>query len=339
MAKALVNKGVPIKADNPKDPYIRDASGINEIVNANTTFGKTLGTSDSKIQLKNGDTVLSEQDIFSLYESTDPTIDPGYYQIDTSTYPYPTISLWGRNLLVGEFYKVAVINEDFSAFGIVQAVEADDSSITFSINCSGIEDVINAGAYFYIQVDSINGSEYVCTGYKELPGERTYYERPIKVGDYLDIENDTLKVALPEPKYLTKNEVLTVKDVSGVYKYQLDTVAKVYHGGSSGINADITWDEDANQDDIVQEAINYMIGREGQKPVAISINPTNSGSSVGDVYKHITMYPVYKYNDSNLDKIVVVFSSTVYDGTNVYLYSVKMYVGGPAAQIERVKIV
>lgn len=60
MAKALVNKGVPIKADNPKDPYIRDTDGINEIVNANTTFGKTLGTADGKIQLKNGNTVLSE---------------------------------------------------------------------------------------------------------------------------------------------------------------------------------------------------------------------------------------------------------------------------------------
>lgn len=60
MAKALVNKGIPIKADNPKDPYIRDENGIKDIVDSSTVFGKTLGTANGKLQLKNGNTVLSE---------------------------------------------------------------------------------------------------------------------------------------------------------------------------------------------------------------------------------------------------------------------------------------
>ena len=60
MAKALVNKGIPIKADNPKDPYIRDENGIKDIVDSSTVFGKTLGTADGKLQLKNGNNVLSE---------------------------------------------------------------------------------------------------------------------------------------------------------------------------------------------------------------------------------------------------------------------------------------
>lgn len=60
MAKALVNRGVSIKADNPKDPYIRDENGIKDIVDSSKVFGKTLGTSNGKIQLKNGNTVLSE---------------------------------------------------------------------------------------------------------------------------------------------------------------------------------------------------------------------------------------------------------------------------------------
>lgn len=214
MAKALINKGIPIKADDPKDPYIRDENGIKDIVDSSTVFGKTLGTANGKIQLKNGDTVLSEQDIFSLYESTDPTIDPGYYQIDTSTYPYPTIPLWGRSLLVGEFYKLEVVNNDFSAFGIVQAVEENDSSITFTINCSGVEEVIYTSEYLYIQVDSINGSEYVCTGYKELPGEHTYYERPIKVGDNLSIENNTLKATQPDISHCGKTLAISGQDLS-----------------------------------------------------------------------------------------------------------------------------
>lgn len=59
MAKALVNRGVPIKADNPKDPYIRDEDSIKDIVDSSTTFGKTLDLSGTDLSLKNGSTVLS----------------------------------------------------------------------------------------------------------------------------------------------------------------------------------------------------------------------------------------------------------------------------------------
>lgn len=59
MAKALVNRGVPIKADNPKDPYIRDEDSIKDIVDSSKVFGKTLDLSGTDLSLKNGSTVLS----------------------------------------------------------------------------------------------------------------------------------------------------------------------------------------------------------------------------------------------------------------------------------------
>lgn len=112
MAKALVNKGIPIKADNPKDPYIRDENGIKDIANSSTVFGKTLGTSDGKIQLKNGNTVLSEVSVpapapdLSAYGKTlglggrDLSLKNGNTILSTVTLPTPDLSTYGQTLAI-----------------------------------------------------------------------------------------------------------------------------------------------------------------------------------------------------------------------------------------------
>lgn len=195
MAKALINKGIPIKADDPKDPYIRDASGINEIVSSNTTFGKSLALDSNGLKLKgvNG-SIKSTVSIAQPYkeEAVDIAGEVYFdYNYDVSQFQYNGQSLEFQ-FEVGKCYKFWTM-DTVLVTGTIEMIDANSSKV-ISIDCDSINDYISE---MYISITAISGDNLTATGYTTAPTEKVYYNREIKLGDTIKVESNTIDANLP----------------------------------------------------------------------------------------------------------------------------------------------
>ena len=190
MAKALVNRGVPIKADNPKDPYIRDENGIKDIVDSSTTFGKTLGTANGKIQLKNGNTVLSEVTVPSggggtlLKSETTPQVVTFTIFYDNGT--WKTNDFY-RPDFTGYYYEVEKTGATAFPQEIitVQMYDMGDPMSTFTLD---LRDMPAGSTTFYVYGTGVDTVEYYGT---EAPVVTTEYDE-LTLGSDLSVSNGTL---------------------------------------------------------------------------------------------------------------------------------------------------
>ena len=239
MAKALINKGIPIKADDPKDPYIRDEAGIKAIVDSSKVFGKTLGTANGKIQLKNGNKVLSEVGVFEPYTETQVQISGGS-EIDTFTIPntYNGSDMSGP-FEVEKYYHFWSYGGDISAYDTLTVVnDFYNPTTTLKIDCSNINDDIDN---IYFKVTAINGGIVSAIGYASQPTEKVYYNKAIKLGSNLTIVDDTLNTSAPDLSDYGKTlaisgQNLSLKNGDTV----LSTVTIPSSGGGGGSSAGVS---------------------------------------------------------------------------------------------------
>lgn len=190
MAKALVNKGIPIKADNPKDPYIRDENGIKDIVDSSTVFGKTLGNADGKLQLKNGNTVLSEVTLPGggtlLKSETTPQIVTINIFYDSAISTWTTDDFY-RPDFTGYYYQVEEI--DGTPFPqeiiTVQMYDMGDPMTTFTLDLREMPAGIDT---FYVFGTGVDTVEYYGT---EAPVVTTEYDE-LTLGSGLSVSNGKL---------------------------------------------------------------------------------------------------------------------------------------------------
>lgn len=204
MAKALINKGVPIKADDPKDPYIMSATGINDIVNANTTFGKTLKIADDKLQLKNGNVVLSDVTLpkgtllkLSVVPVTSTMILLGnqwgdWYFVDPSYTFIPN---------VGTYYKLTLESGSEPIPTQTTINVADDNGYTCTMDLTQLTDTSGDVYVLCTSKDEFNNTTavYVPGGPAEVSTE--YVE--LEIGSGLTVENGKLKTNIDLSGYAT----------------------------------------------------------------------------------------------------------------------------------------
>lgn len=208
MAKALVNKGVPIKADNPKDPYIRDEDGINEIINANTTFGKTLGIANGKLQLKNSNVVLSDVTLpkgtllkLSVVPVTGTMVLIGnqwgdWFFVDPSYTFVPN---------VGTYYKLTLESGSEPIPTQTTLSVADDNGYTCTMDLTQLTDTSGDVYVLCTSKDEFNNTTavYVPGGPSEVSTE--YVE--LEIGSGLTVENGKLKTNIDLSGYATGMDI------------------------------------------------------------------------------------------------------------------------------------